>query len=182
MSRTRHPREPAKTGSATTRPEEAALRELARRPLTRAEVGSRLRAAGHDGAVLDDALDRLEAIGYVDDLVLALDYIVTRANRLGHSRRKLLRDLERRGVDREVARSAWNRALDQGDVRPEALLRRRVAKELERSGGTLDPKAYRRVYNALLRAGFDAASIVGELSPHRSDHPASRDEHDDDFH
>jgi regulatory protein len=181
VNRNHHSRGSGKSEPSATPPEQVALKELARRPLTRAELISRLRTAGHDGTVLDEALERLEAMGYVDDLALSLDYIVARADRLGHSRHKLLLDLERRGVDRGVARNAWNRALDQGDVRPMEILRRRVSKELARSGGALDRKAYRRVYNALLRAGFDAASVVEELSQHRSDDPPPRDELDDDF-
>jgi regulatory protein len=181
VERNRHSRGSGRTQARTAEPEQVALRELARRPLTRAELVSRLRARGYDETALDEVLERLEKMGYVDDLALSLDYIVTRANRLGHSHHKLLLDLERRGVDRTVARNAWNRALEQGDVHPVKILRSRVSKELARSGGALDRKAYRRVYNALLRAGFDAASVVDELSQHRSDDPPPRDELDDDF-
>ena len=39
----------------------------------------------------------------------------------------------------------------------------------------------RRVYNALLRAGFDASNVVQELAPHRKTAEFRADELDDDF-
>ena len=160
---------PQSSGGPARGPEAEALHLLARRPLTVAELRERLQRRGHAGAAISQTIDRLGEAGYVDDLRLATDFIVTRAARLGHGRERLLRDLRRRGVDAAVAAEAWSRAVQDGDVQPEDQLRERVRREVERLGslgGQLDPKAYRRVYNAQLRAGFDAERLGAELRPY----------------
>jgi SOS response regulatory protein OraA/RecX len=79
---------------------------------------------------------------------------------------RLLRELERRGVDREVAERAYLRAVDDGDLDPDSLLREAVKARLKRERD-LDAGALRRVYNALLRAGFPAAGLYAELKRQR---------------
>ena len=71
-----------------------------------------------------------------------------------------------RGVDREVAEGAYLRAVDDGDLDPDSLLREAVAARLKRERD-LDAGALRRVYNALLRAGFPAAGLYAELKRQR---------------
>jgi len=142
---------------------------LARRPLTGQELRSRLERRGHTLDAIEAALDRLVGDGHVDDGALALEFILLRSARLGHGRRRLLSDLERRGVDRAEAARAWQRAVEMEGLDPEEPLHKRVRVELERCGGRLDLRAYRRVYNSLLRAGFDAEAATRTLSPHRGE-------------
>ena len=146
----------------------AALRLLARRPLTAAELRLRLDARELPQAAIEAALLRLAEEGAVDDLQLALHYILVRSERLGHGRSRLLRELRRRGVEPELAERAWRKALDENALRPEDSLRRLSRRQLERCGGRLDPRQYRRVYNALCRAGHDASSITEVLAPYRA--------------
>jgi SOS response regulatory protein OraA/RecX len=65
-------------------------------------------------------------MGYLDDRRLALEFIVTRAERLGHGPTKLVEDLCRRGVGREVAEAALRLAVERGDVSTTEVLRRRM--------------------------------------------------------
>ncbi len=156
--------------------ETLALRWLARRPLTRRELEARLAEAGAPPAEAAEALDRLEAEGLLDDRKTALHYVVTRANRLALGRARLLAELEGRGVDAAVARSAWDEAVRQGHVDPEALARRAAAKRLAgvRPG---DGTAARRVYNALLRAGFGPEASRAALEAHRPGRGAAASAH-----
>ena len=139
-----------------------ALRWLARRPLTENEIRDRLRKKG----VAEDEVERTVAglleERLIDDRALADDYIVLRARRLRHGRDRLVRDLRNRGVAEAIAESAFREAVERGDLDPEELLRealaRRLGRERERSTA-----ARRRVYNALLRAGFSAAELYAEL-------------------
>ena len=144
-----------------------ALRMLARRPLTSHEVRHRLSARGHADPVVEVVLERLRGEGYVDDEKLAVDYIVLRAERLGHGRRRLVGELERRGVEPDLADRCWRVAMDEMGLDPPAVLRREAERRVSRAGGGLDARSYRRVYNALLRAGHDAASVAAELEPYR---------------
>ncbi|NIV48379.1 MAG: hypothetical protein GWN46_17065 [Gammaproteobacteria bacterium] len=145
----------------------AGLKMLARRPLTEAELRDRLLERGHDPDGIEDALAWLVDERLVDDRRLAEEFIATRAERLGHGRERLLRELAGRGVERAAAAAAWSMLVEAGDLSEEAIRRRKVAALVAREGGRLDRPAYRRVYNALLRAGFDASTIVAELGPHR---------------
>lgn len=169
-ARRRQPRAAGGEASAGDAPrpdaESLALRLLARRPLCRQELRERLLEDGSAAAEIDDALDRLEADGVIDDLKLSLHYIVARANRLGLGRTRMLAELERRGVDPEDARAAWARAVREGHVDPDALARKAAAKRIG-GAGAIDPGRYRRVYNALLRAGFDPTAIRAALDAHR---------------
>ena len=146
---------------------EAALLLLARRPLTREELRLRLEDRGFGGEESAEALESLENDGLVDDHALALHYVVVRAERLGHGRERLVRELVERGVAEETAGRAWREALEQGRLEPERLLARQAGRRVEREGGRLDARAYRRVYNSLLRAGFEARSIRTQLEPYR---------------
>ena len=143
-----------------------ALRSLARKPLTEAEVARRLAARGHPPAAVATALERLRERGYLNDSELAFDYIVLRAERLGHGPERLIGDLVERGVSPEVAEAAWKTAVDREAVAPVELLRRQIRRRMPGGAGH-DRKSRARVYNALLRAGFDGALVRRELETYR---------------
>jgi len=145
-----------------------AVRLLARRPRSEQEVRRWLEQRSHSSDDIDAALQRLLARGYVDDAELALHFIVARAQRLGHGPRRLLHELERRGVNRGTAERAWERAVDEGQLDAKELLRAQVRRRIGSSSSGLDERSYRRVYNALLRAGFEAPAIKAALDAFRS--------------
>jgi regulatory protein len=155
-----------------------ALRWLARRPLTEAEIRRRLAGRGIAPAEVERTLGELIAAGLIDDEALAADYIVLRSRRLRLGKERLLRDLRRRGVDADVAQRAYRAAVDDGDVEPDALLREAVARRLARESRPTDA-ARRRVYNALLRAGFSAAELNAELGRQWPQDTAGHGYHDD---
>ncbi|MCP3982417.1 MAG: regulatory protein RecX [bacterium] len=144
-----------------------ALHALSRRPLTEEEVRKRLAAAGHDAASVESTLDRLRDAGYVGDEKLAVHFIAARSERLRLGPQRLLRDLERRGVAAEVARRALQLATDEHGIDSESTLRAEVRRRLGEPPGPVEMKTMRRVYNALLRGGFDAEAIRSQLSGYR---------------
>ncbi|NIM01265.1 MAG: hypothetical protein GTN89_10580 [Acidobacteria bacterium] len=161
----------------TVEPRVLALGWLARRPLCQAELRKRLAARGVDRDSVERTVADLVAERLLDDEALALDYIVLRSGRLRLGKQRLVRDLERRGVDRDVALRAYGRAIEDGDVDPDELLREAVASRLRRER-KLTPAAQRRVYNALLRAGFSAEGLYAELK--RQSAALESAEHQDD--
>jgi regulatory protein len=146
-------------------PLQQALRLLARRPLTEHELRRGLAARGRTPVEIDAVCERLRGDGYLDDRELARDFIRLRSERVGHGPGRLLQDLERRGVAREVARSALSSLLAAGDLVPADALRAQVRRRLK---GAARPgrREVARVYNALLRAGFDEELIRRELATH----------------
>ena len=160
------------------------MRLLGRRPLTEAELRERLARAHHAAAAIDHTCERLREAGYLDDHALAVDFIVNRAERLGHGPEKLLAALCERGVPEEVVEAALQLAIERGDLSPREVLQRRMRRHLRGAAPPLTPREYARVYNALRRAGFDGAMIRQELDCLRE--PASHaepiaDETTDDF-
>jgi len=161
-----------------------ALRLLSRRPLTVFELRQRLERRGHAPAAVEGACSRMRDAGYLDDRRLALDFIVTRAARLGHGPERMIEALCARGIDRGIADSALQAAVTSGDLSPCEVLRRRIARAVRGATPPLERREYARVYNALRRAGFDEESIRQELEPFQAPAPpadSTADEATDDF-
>jgi len=150
------------------------MRFLARRPLSETELRARLEAGEHAASEIEEVCDRLKEAGYLDDHRLAVDFVTTRAERLGHGPEKLVAALCGRGVAREVAEAALRLAVERGDLSPREVLRRRLRRHLGDAASPRSPRDYARVYNALRRAGFDDGAIREELGPYRE--PASHTE------
>jgi regulatory protein len=130
-----------------------ALRALERRPFARADLGRRLRRKGHPPEAVAAALERVAALGLVDDAAYASSYVETRSAR-GRGPSRLIRDLlamgvERRLIDRALAvhvaeggadpavplALATRRAAQLGDL-PRVVKRRRLLAFLARRGFT----------------------------------------------
>ena len=139
-----------------------ALGWLARRPLAEAELRKRLGDRGFSDDEVERTVGELIAEKLIDDAGLAADYVVLRAQRMHLGRGRLVRDLQRRGVDRAVAENAWRQAVDSGDLDAGEILRSAVARRLGRER-EFTAAVRRRVYNALFRAGFAAADVYAEL-------------------
>src|SRR4029077_16860174 len=88
------------TGSAY----EAAVRYLAARAHSRAELWRKLLRRGHEEADVEAALARLADLGYLDDAGFAAGHVRRRSASLGPL--ALSAELAARGVDREIARAA----------------------------------------------------------------------------
>lgn len=148
-----------------------ALNALARRPLTEAELRERLLKREWGESAIESVVMRLREEGYIDDARLALDYVVLRSARLAIGPLKLIAALRNRGVSEEVARAAWRAAVEAGDVDPRGALRRRIERQAGSVDAPLDSKAYARVYNAALRAGFESGDVRRELGQRRGSDP-----------
>ena len=165
--------------SAVTAAQRVALRLLERRPRTVAELSDLLADRHHAPHAVEQVLERLVATGVLDDGELALHYILTRAPRLGHGPERLQRELVQRGVDASVAAAAWTRAVGEGGLEERTLVRTAVSRRVG-PAETVDRRVYRRVYDALRRAGFAAHATRAELDPRaRFDASDEEDVHDD---
>ena len=144
------------------------VRLLARRPATRADGAQALRRKGHAEEAIERTLDHAVERGFIDDAKLAYDFIVARTARLGRGRDRLVAELEARGVERATAAAAWTRAAEAGDLDEDDALRRAVRRRIAAGGSLTDERRYARVYNALLRDGFDRDAVETALEPHRA--------------
>ncbi|MFZ5828357.1 MAG: regulatory protein RecX [Bacillota bacterium] len=145
---------------------DAALTLLAASPRTVSELGRRL-SRSFAPEVADEVIDRLLAGGWLDDRAYAASYI--RAKREFGGRR-LLADLVRKGVAREVAAEAVQEALGEVDVTEQA--REVAARRLAKLGAVDRPTAWRRLMGYLARRGFVHEVISRVLEPLLEDLPA----------
>jgi len=142
---------------------ERALRALARRALSEAELRAALAREGHSAEDIEAASLRLRQVGYLDDGRLAEQVVRSHARR-GHAARRAEDELVRRGIERGSIDGALER--QRLDAAPAPDLEQRLGELLAAERGPLDPRALRRVYNRLLRAGFEDWQVRAALEPH----------------
>jgi SOS response regulatory protein OraA/RecX len=87
-----------------------AVAALARRSLTVAELRSRLEHRAARPQDIHEVIHRLRQAGYLDDAQLAESYARFRRDYEGLGRLRILRDLERRGVDSKLAENSAPRS------------------------------------------------------------------------
>ncbi|HZV81546.1 MAG TPA: regulatory protein RecX [Geobacteraceae bacterium] len=135
-----------------------ALSLLARRDHSQAELKRKLVAKGFSSGHVEDALERLTRQGYLDDRRFAQRWAESalRSGRCFGTR--LLLELQRRGVSREVAAEAV--AVGAAEHSERQVLADVVAKRyVEFDSRKASLKERRRVYDYLLRHGFSPAAV-----------------------
>ena len=167
MRRTRSSARPREAGERSSDPDaarEVALRLLERTRRTRADLAKRLRDRGYAAATIEQALDRLAAVGLVDDVEYACAFLRGRASRRPAGRRRLELELRARGVGAEDVALAFERSAPDAGSADEAEGARRVLALAERRYRTLDPRSrQQRLYALLVRRGFDRETIAAAL-------------------
>lgn len=155
---------------------EAAARFLEARPRSVLEVRRRLGDAGYRADLVDGAVERLVALGYLDDVAFARAWVESRDRAHPRGARALRDELRRKGVSAEdveaalAAREATAAGTDEDDAALEPGSGERAgsaasdadaaARLLARRGGPLlreqDPRRRRaKAYALLARNGFD---------------------------
>jgi regulatory protein len=132
---------------------ERALRLLSARMRSRRELRDRLARAGFDAAEIAAELDRLEAVGLVDDARFAREFSAAAVSSRGLGRRALTSALRGKGVDADVVETAVAEvAGDDQDEEARALdLARSRARRLR---GTDPARSFARLSAALGRRGY----------------------------
>ncbi|OBK16558.1 recombination regulator RecX [Mycobacterium asiaticum] len=163
---------PPSTSESKRRDEQAralCLRLLTARARTRAELAGQLAKRGYPDDVSNRVLDRLAAVGLVDDTDFAEQWVQSRRANNGKSRRALAAELHTKGVDDEVI-TAVLADIDSGAerARAEQLVRAKLRREVL---GDDDTKVSRRLIGMLARRGYSqnvACEVVfAELAAER---------------
>jgi regulatory protein len=144
---------------------EAALRLLERQRRTRADLERRLRDQGHAASTACEVLDRLVAVGLVDDVEYARAFMAGRRARRSAGARRIEQELRARGVGAEdIAAAAARLDAEQGGM-DELAAARKVITQAERRSRGLKPRLRRqRLYALLARRGFDGDVIRRALA------------------
>jgi regulatory protein len=144
------------------------LRLLTARSRTRAELAGQLAKRGYPDDVSDRVLDRLAAVGLVDDAGFAEQWVQSRRARAGKSKRALAAELHTKGVDDDVI-SAVLGGIDAGAERDRA--EQLVRAKLRRETLSDEAKVSRRLVAMLARRGYSqnlaCEVVLGELAAER---------------
>ena len=145
------------------------LRLLTARSRTRAELSGQLTKRGYPGDVSARVLDRLAAVGLVDDRDFAEQWVRSRHTRAGKSRRALAAELHTKGVDKEVINTALA-GIDAGAERDRAEELVRVKLRRDPLSGD-DTRITRRLVGMLARRGYSqnlaCEVVLAELTAER---------------
>jgi regulatory protein len=137
------------------------LRLLTARSRTRAELAGQLAKRGYPEDVRDRVLDRLAAVGLVDDTDFADQWVGSRRASAGKSKRALAAELHTKGVDNDVITTALDRMGTGADrERAERLVRAKLRRET--LGGHDDARVSRRLAAMLARRGY-SETLAGEV-------------------
>ena len=83
---------------------EVAVDCLSRRALTNSELDARLQEKGYESSEINEVLEKMEKLGYLNDQELALTVSQNRLKR--YSRRRVWQDLQNRGLGPQVIEQA----------------------------------------------------------------------------
>jgi regulatory protein len=138
-----------------------ALRRLARRDHSEAELRRALTARGHSEAEIDEALARLRAQRYVDDETFAERFARSRLSHHGQGRARIRQGLRQRGVGGEQSEAGLTAALR--EVSEDEVLDR-AARQYWRRHARVEPaRRLPRLWAFLLRRGFAPGHVRARL-------------------
>ena len=140
---------------------EICLRQLAVRARSRAELTGTLRRRGVADDVAEAVLDRLTAVGLINDDAFAAAVVSSARENRSLARRSLAAELRRWGVDDDVATAAL---AEVGTADEEAAARDLVARRLRAMGGLERHVRMRRLVAMLGRKGYPTDLAVRVVS------------------
>ena len=141
----------------------AALNILATRSCSEGQLRERLSAKGWaEGRLIEDCIRQLKALGYVNDERFAQGYANYRIGLKPLGRARLARELALRKLSRSSIDGALDAVFD--EVPEETLIDRAIARRLRTHGRPADRAAAKRLFDHLVRLGFDYDLIVRKLN------------------
>lgn len=142
-----------------------ALRMLARRELSEAQIRQRLARRNHDADAIDAAVGRLKDERALDDrrVADAIARLETGVRR--HGRLRVRRAIEQAGIDRVTARRAVDDAF--AGLDSDALLDEAIARRLRGRTHVEDDREAARLYRYLVGQGFEPDRALRALDARR---------------
>ncbi len=137
-------------------PYEVAVRYLASRPKSVAEIARHLRGKRYTDADVARAIDRLRAQRYVDDEAFARYWVEQRERFKPRGDRALKSELLAKGVARDVIDVVLGERAPDADV---ALAKRALSRPLTRWATLSAPERKRKIHQYLAARGFDYGTI-----------------------
>jgi regulatory protein len=126
------------------------VKQVSYKQRTCKEVKDKLRGLEYSEAHIEAAIEKLEEMGFLDDLRYAEEFVDTRQKRYG--RKRIFLELKKRGITENIANNALDTFLDEDAGYAQAL---EMGRKKYASCSDIDPrKAAARVQGQLLRKGY----------------------------
>jgi regulatory protein len=138
-----------------------ALKMLARRELSEAQVRQRLARRGENQDSIDEAIKRLKDDRSIDDERVAGAIARTETSLRKRGRRRVQQQIEAAGIPKSIASRAVAEAFQELD--PDALLSASLARRLRGRERIADDREFQRLFRYLSAQGFDADRILAHL-------------------
>ena len=138
-----------------------ALKMLARRELSEAQVRQRLARRVEDRDSIDQAIARLKAEGTINDERVAGVIARTQTTLKSRGRRRVQQQIEAAGIARSIASRAVDEAFQ--DLDADALLSASLEKRLRGRQRIDDDREFQRLFRYLTAQGFDTDRILAHL-------------------
>jgi len=143
----------------------AALKLLARRELSEAQVRQRLARRGYDDSEIETAVERLKADRAIDDGRVASAIARTEVSIKRRGKRRVVQQIQQAGISRSAARQAVDETFEEIDEG--ALLAAALDRRLKGSRMIRDDREFQRLFRYLVGQGFDADDVFRALSARR---------------
>ena len=138
-----------------------AVKLLAAKPRSIAELRERLAERCSSKAVVETVISRLREYGYLDDERYALTYAASKVRQQPIGRRRLELNLRRKKVDRAVADEALNQVFAET---PEAdLIDKAIEKRVRLRGRPKTRAEAKSLFDHLLRQGFEFELVASKV-------------------
>jgi regulatory protein len=142
-----------------------AVKMLARRELSEAQIRERLARHRHSADAIDAALDRLRETRAVDDTRVAEAIARNQLSTKRRGTRRAEQQIAQAGISRETARRAVQAVSQSFDL--DAVLEAALAKRLRGRTQIADDKDFRRLYRYLVGQGFEPDRVLTILRKHK---------------
>jgi regulatory protein len=142
-----------------------ALRMLARRELSEAQIRQRLARREHDPDLIDEAVARLKDERAIDDVRVAEAIARSETSVRKRGKLRVKRRIEAAGIGAATAKEAVDEVF--GAIDAEALLEAALAKRLRHGRTIADEREFNRLYRYLIGQGFEPDRVLATLKKRR---------------
>lgn len=142
-----------------------ALKMLARRELSEAQVRQRLARKEHSADDIDTAVARLRDERAIDDARVAEAIARTETSVRRRGKLRVRMQIERAGIAKEIARKAVADVFD--GIDDEAQIEAALRKRLHGRATIADDREFQRLYRYLIGQGFESDRALATLRKHK---------------
>ncbi len=138
-----------------------AMNLLQSKDYTSRQLADKLRESSYPEEIVQEAIDYVTSYHYLDDHRYAREYILYRSD--VRSKGRIVQDLMRKGIDKEVIEQAYEEALEEDHLPDEMVLIKKELKKLHYDATAVTYEEKQKIAARLYRKGFTSDQIFKAL-------------------